>query len=182
MSWRAGAELFADVWPLIQARVRNKRQRQEITVGLLRLLLEQDIDPADVADVHPEVRAALAALGAEVPAAGDDIDPHDAVAGCARRLGAADADARATAAEALRHFVPLAGDPNRAAGVALPALAGALADAVPRVRREAALSIRVLARAGYPLPPQVAARLRATTWDDAVVARRVRETLVAAGG
>lgn len=59
MAWRTGAELFADVGPLIQARVPNQRQRREITAGLLRLLIEHDVDPTDVADVHPEVRAAL---------------------------------------------------------------------------------------------------------------------------
>ena len=58
MSWRTGAELFREVWPVIQAHIRDKRQRREFTAGLLRLLVEHDVDPADVADVHPEVRAA----------------------------------------------------------------------------------------------------------------------------
>ncbi|MDY3563570.1 hypothetical protein R5W23_005184 [Gemmata sp. JC673] len=180
MSWRAGAELFADVWPLIQARVRNKRQRQEVTAGLLRLLVEHDVDPSDVADIHPEVRAALAAIGAEVPESGPGA-PDEAVAGCIRQLVATDAKDRAAAAEALRHFVPEAREPNAAATAALPALAGLLSDPVPKVRREAAMSIRVLVRAGYPLPADIVANLRATTWDDEVVASRVRDALVAAG-
>lgn len=180
MSWRAGAELFADVWPLIRTRVRNKRQRQEITAGLLRLLVEHDVDPSDVADIHPEVRAALAAIGVEVQESGDDVS-DEAVAGCIHQLEATDATARATAAEALRHFVPEASEPNKAAAAALPALARVLDDPVSKVRRQAAMSIRVLVRAGYPISSKVVARLRATMWDDEVVTSRVRDALVAAG-
>ncbi|WP_417936407.1 hypothetical protein [Gemmata obscuriglobus] len=81
----------------------------------------------------------------------------------------------------MRHFVPEAREPNDAAAAALPALAGLLRDPVPKVRREAAMSIRVLVRAGCPLPANVVSNLRATTWDDEVVASRIREALVAAG-
>lgn len=183
MSWRAGAELFAEVWPLIQARLRDRRVRREFTAGLLRLLVEHDVDPADVADVHPEVRAALTAIGVETPPAGDDDDPDEAVADCVRQLGHADPTNRATAAEALRDFVPEASEPGKAAALALPALVGILGDAVPKVRRQAAMSIRVLVRAGYPIPRGVVARLRAAAGhEDAIVARRVQEALAAAGG
>src|SRR5262245_25795229 len=136
MSWRSGAELFAEVWPLIQARVRDKRQRSEFTAGLLRLLIEHDVDPVDVADIHPEVRAALAEIGVETLPIRDDDNPDEAVAGCVHQLGHTDPGARATAAEALRHFVPEASDPGKAAAVALRALVGILGDAVPKVRRE----------------------------------------------
>jgi hypothetical protein len=177
MAWRAGAEWFADVWPLIESRLRDKRQRREFTAALLRLLVEFDVEPADVADVHLEVRAALAAIGVEVPPAEEE---GDAVAVGVRGLASDDPAARAASAEALRHFVASADDPTVAAAVALPALAEVLNDPVPKVRREAALSIRVLVRAGHPLPRELAARLRAATrHDDEVVAGRVREALAA---
>lgn len=183
MSWRSGSELFCEMWPLIQARIRDKQRRREFTAGLLRHLIEHDVDPEDVADVHPEVRAALAAAGVEALPGGDDDDPDEAVAGCVRQLGHADAGARATAAEAVRHFVPQAREPGKAAAVALPALVGVLGDAAPKVRRQAAMSIRVLIRDGHPIPRQVSASLRAATrHGDRIVAQRVQEALSAAGG
>ncbi|WP_040892081.1 hypothetical protein, partial [Zavarzinella formosa] len=74
---------------------------REFTTGLLRLLVEHDVDPADVADIHPEIRIALAAIGAEPPPEREDDDPDADVANCIRQLGHADPAARTNAAEAL---------------------------------------------------------------------------------
>lgn len=73
MSWRSGSKLFVEVWPLIQTHVSNKKQRQEFVASLLRVFLEWDIDPYDVADVHPDVAKALQAIGVVVET-GDDGD------------------------------------------------------------------------------------------------------------
>jgi hypothetical protein len=63
MAWRAGAELFADMWPLIVARVKPDDFRREFTERLLTHFLECDVDPTDLAGLHPEVDRALARLG-----------------------------------------------------------------------------------------------------------------------
>ncbi|WP_439622166.1 HEAT repeat domain-containing protein [Gemmata sp.] len=178
MAWRAGAELFADVWPLIQYRVRDRRQRHEFTASLLRLLVEHDTDPTDVADLHPEVRAALASIGIETP---HESEAEQAVIDCARHLESAEASARATAAEALRHFAPLADEPRRAAVHVLPALIKLLRDPVPRVARAAAMSVRELVPVARPIPTKIMAKLRAAARHaDEVVAKRIREAIVRA--
>jgi len=64
MAWRTGAALFADIWPLIAARVKPDEFRAEFIRDLLGLFLDCDVDPTDVAGLHPEVDAALHALGA----------------------------------------------------------------------------------------------------------------------
>jgi hypothetical protein len=57
-----------------------------------------------------------------------------------------------------------------------------LGDPEAKVRRQAALSIRVLVRAQYPVPKAMAGRLReAARHADEVVAKRVREALAADG-
>ena len=64
MAWHTGAALFADMWPLIAARVKPDDFRQEFTERLLSYFLECDLDPADLAGLHPEVDGALARLSA----------------------------------------------------------------------------------------------------------------------
>ncbi|VTU00762.1 hypothetical protein BN873_30024 : Uncharacterized protein OS=Candidatus Competibacter denitrificans Run_A_D11 GN=BN873_30024 PE=4 SV=1: HEAT [Gemmataceae bacterium] len=178
MAWRAGAELFADVWPLIQTRVREKRLRHEFTAALLQLFIDHDIDPHDVADLNPEVRAALASIGIETQY---ESEAEQAVTDCVRQIEATEASARATAAEALRHFVPLADDPNRAAVHVLPALLKLLRDPVPRVCRAAAMSIRELVPVARSIPAKIMAKLRAgAEHEDDVVAKRIREAIARA--
>lgn len=82
MAWRTGAALFADMWPLISARVKPDDFRLEFTERLLAYFLECDVDPTDLAGLHPEVDQALARLGelggwgedSESGASGDDAD------------------------------------------------------------------------------------------------------------
>ncbi len=63
MSWRSGSKLFAEIWPLIQANIPNKELRVEFTASLLTLMVENDMDPYDTEDIHPDVRAAMQAAG-----------------------------------------------------------------------------------------------------------------------
>ena len=63
MSWRGGSKLFAEMWPLIQANIPNNEHRIEFTASLLTLMAENDMDPYDIEDIHPDVRAAMRAAG-----------------------------------------------------------------------------------------------------------------------
>jgi hypothetical protein len=71
--------LFAEIWPLIAARVKPDEFRAELIRDLLGLFLHCDVDPTDVAGRHPEVDAALLSLGAlDLPGKKDE-EPHMAV-------------------------------------------------------------------------------------------------------
>ena len=65
MSWRSGSKLFIEIWPAVQANIPDRQLRIEFTAELLRLFVENDMDPYDVEDVHPEVRAAMRRAGME---------------------------------------------------------------------------------------------------------------------
>lgn len=69
MSWRSGSKLFADIWPLIQSNIPSSEHRIEFTARLLKLMVRDDMDPYDVEDIHPEIRAAmrLAGIGISEP-------------------------------------------------------------------------------------------------------------------
>jgi hypothetical protein len=54
------------MWPLIQANITNREHRIEFTGKLLKLMVEDDVDPFDVEDIHPEVRAAMRQVGIEI--------------------------------------------------------------------------------------------------------------------
>lgn len=59
MSWRTGAELFAEMWPLIQAKVKPGAMRKDFVRDILAVFLDWDVDPFDIEDLHPEVARAL---------------------------------------------------------------------------------------------------------------------------
>jgi len=63
MSWRAGARLFRDMWPLIQAHVPEDDFRAEFVRDLLRFFMECDMDGTDLRRVHPEIEKVLDELG-----------------------------------------------------------------------------------------------------------------------
>jgi hypothetical protein len=65
MSWRTGSKLFVEIWPLIQSNIHDPGQRIEFTGRLLQLFCDEDMDPWDVEDVHPEIRAAMRWAGIE---------------------------------------------------------------------------------------------------------------------
>jgi hypothetical protein len=182
MSWRSGAQLFGEMWPLLQARIPDRGLRQEFLGRLLALFLEWDVDPETIADLHPEVRQALAVLGVDV--AGDPPE-GDEVAGCVRQLASPEEKARVTAAQAIESFVHQAPVPARAAGVALRGLVGALRDASPKVRRAAANSIESLLKEKFALPGPARPGLEEALADpDEVVRKRVARAIkrIAASG
>jgi len=59
MSWRSGSKLFIEIWPLIQSNIADREHRVEFTAELLTLFVRDDMDPYDVEDVHPDIRAAM---------------------------------------------------------------------------------------------------------------------------
>jgi hypothetical protein len=64
MSWRAGAALFRDMWPLIQVHVPYGEDRAEFLRDLLHFFTNCDMDGADLRGLHPEIDAALNELDA----------------------------------------------------------------------------------------------------------------------
>ena len=77
MSWRAGSKLFAEMWPLIQQNIPEREHRIEFTGTLLERMVGDDMDPVDVEDIHPDVRAAMRQVGIEITEPDryqDDVD------------------------------------------------------------------------------------------------------------
>ena len=66
MSWRSGSKLFAEMWPLIQVNIPDREHRIEFTGFLLERMVRDDMDPFDVEDIHPDVRAAMRQVGIEL--------------------------------------------------------------------------------------------------------------------
>lgn len=66
MSWRKGSDLFLEMWPLLQEHIPERQYRIEFTGKLLELFLHDDMDPYDVEDVHPDIRAAMRSRGIEL--------------------------------------------------------------------------------------------------------------------
>jgi hypothetical protein len=63
MSWRAGARLFRDMWPLIQKHVPEDDFRKAFVRDLLRFFMDCDMDGTDLRRFHPEIDDALNDLG-----------------------------------------------------------------------------------------------------------------------
>ncbi len=63
MSWRAGATLFRDMWPLIQTHVPDREFRAEFMRHLIDFFQSCDMDGTDLRRIHPEIDQALDELG-----------------------------------------------------------------------------------------------------------------------
>jgi hypothetical protein len=63
MSWRAGAKLFREMWPLIQRNVPEDDFRAEFVRDLVDFFQRCDMDGTDLRRVHPEIDKALDDLG-----------------------------------------------------------------------------------------------------------------------
>jgi hypothetical protein len=66
MSWRGGANLFIDIWPVIQRHLPEHDFRVKFTAEFLKLLVKYDLDPFYVEAVHPEVRKAMRRAGIDL--------------------------------------------------------------------------------------------------------------------
>ena len=63
VAWRAGARLFREMWPLLQAHVPEDDFRAEFVCDLLQLLIACDMDGTDLRRLRPEIDKALDELG-----------------------------------------------------------------------------------------------------------------------
>jgi hypothetical protein len=63
VSWRAGAKLFREMWPLIQANVPESDFRAEFLKGLLTYFMDCDMEGTDMRRIHAEIDKALDELG-----------------------------------------------------------------------------------------------------------------------
>jgi len=59
MSWRAGAKLFREMWPLIQRHVPETDIRAEFVRDLINFFQDCDMDGTDLRRFHPEIDKAL---------------------------------------------------------------------------------------------------------------------------
>jgi hypothetical protein len=59
MSWRAGARLFREIWPLIQRHVPEDEFRAEFVRDLLDFFQRCDMDGTDLRRFDPEIDKAL---------------------------------------------------------------------------------------------------------------------------
>ncbi len=59
MSWRAGAQLFRDIWPHVQNHVTDDEFRAEFLRDLLGFFMDCDMDGTDLRRIHPEIDRAL---------------------------------------------------------------------------------------------------------------------------
>jgi len=65
MSWRNGARLFVELWPLIQRHVPEDDFRAEFLRGLIDFFQRCDMDGTDIRRTHPEIDKALDELGVD---------------------------------------------------------------------------------------------------------------------
>jgi hypothetical protein len=63
VSWRAGAKLFREIWPLIQVHIPDQEFRFEFERDLLHFFLDCDVDPTDLQGFHQDIDRALEGLG-----------------------------------------------------------------------------------------------------------------------
>jgi len=78
MSWRTGSKLFIEIWPIIRSNIEGRDERIEFTGRLLRLFVDDDMDPYDVEDVDPDIRAAMRKVGIEIAepeSYADEVEP-----------------------------------------------------------------------------------------------------------
>jgi hypothetical protein len=63
MSWRAGADLFLEIFPIIQRHIRDRKFRAEFVRDLIDFFQGCDMDGTDLRRVHPEIEKAINELG-----------------------------------------------------------------------------------------------------------------------
>ena len=63
MSWRAGATLFREIFPLIQRHVPEDDFRAEFVRDLIDFFQRCDMYGAELRRIHPDIEKALDELG-----------------------------------------------------------------------------------------------------------------------
>lgn len=63
MSWRAGANMFREIWPPIQRHMPDDDVRADFVRDLIEFFLNCDMDATDIRGIHPEIDKALDELG-----------------------------------------------------------------------------------------------------------------------
>jgi hypothetical protein len=58
--------MFAEMWPLIETNIPDREHRIDFTSHLLELFVHDDMDPFDVEDIHPDIRAAMRCVDIEI--------------------------------------------------------------------------------------------------------------------
>ena len=66
MSWRTGSKLFLEIWPSVKTNITDYEERVRFTAALVRIFVNEDMDPWDIEDVHPDIRAAIVQAGYEI--------------------------------------------------------------------------------------------------------------------
>lgn len=120
MSWRSGAALFTELWPLVKEHIPQGNIRKEFTVDLLNIFERWDVDRANLRGVDPELDVALAVEGHDEPRGANCIS------WCLDGLSDDDPGTRVLCAQAISYIV------ERADGVLSPQAAKALAAACAR--------------------------------------------------
>lgn len=61
MSWRTGAKMFREMWPIMEKHLANddEQWRVEFLAELLGVFLACDVDSLDLERIHPEIDRAL---------------------------------------------------------------------------------------------------------------------------
>jgi hypothetical protein len=62
MSWRQGATLFREMWPLIEKHIPEREYRFEFVMELLEYFMDCDMDGNDLLGFHPEIDEVLDAI------------------------------------------------------------------------------------------------------------------------
>jgi hypothetical protein len=65
MSWRAGSNLFRDMFPLIKRHVPEEEFRAEFVRDLIDFFQQCDMDATDLRRIDPEIEKALDELGVD---------------------------------------------------------------------------------------------------------------------
>jgi hypothetical protein len=63
MSWRAGADLFREIWPSLQRHIPDDDFRAEFVRDLIAFFQGCDMDGTDLRRFDPEIDKALDQLG-----------------------------------------------------------------------------------------------------------------------
>ncbi len=53
MSWRTGANLIVEIWPIVKKHIQREEDLEYFSKGLLKLFISNDIDTDDIKGLDP---------------------------------------------------------------------------------------------------------------------------------